>query len=179
MFCFNSIAIAACLLASVSGLPQGSYSGASKKALYFLQNNPAGSSLLALDVTNGQAAKPVRVSTGGVGSAVVNATTHQPMMPYTLQSQGAVAVGGDYVFTINSGSSTLAMLKIDPANPSHPVMVGQPVDTMGDFPISVAYDNCYRKGTLNFFELFFHKLIYNSLRLEWWSEEQRGLLEHQ
>lgn len=143
---FKSIAAAASLVVSASALPQASYGNQDKKALYFLQNNPAGSSLLALHLNNGQASNPVKTSTGGIGSAVVNATTGLPMRPDSLQSQGAVVTGDDYIFTLNSGSNTFAMFKVDPIDPTHPIMMGQPVDTMGDFPISVAYDGCYKKG---------------------------------
>ena len=71
------------------------HSSSVKKAIYFLQNNPLGSSLIALDISNGQAANPVRTETGGKGASVLNATTNQPVGVDTLASQGSVVVDGD------------------------------------------------------------------------------------
>ncbi|KAL9055375.1 MAG: hypothetical protein Q9162_003572 [Coniocarpon cinnabarinum] len=124
------------------GLPQAGYpSGGDKQALYFLQNNPSGASVIALELENGQAGNPIRTSTQGIGSGVMNLTSNEAVDVDTLNSQGAVAVGGDYLFAVNSGSNTLAMFKIDSSDPTHPQMMGQPIDSQGDFPVSVTYSD--------------------------------------
>ena len=42
------------------------------------------------------------------------------------------------------------MFKIDPLDPTHPVLAGKPVDTLGEFPVSVAFDNsCGRVCVVN------------------------------
>lgn len=141
-------ATASLLLAAIPafGMPQYGYGPSAKKAIYFLQNNPVGSSLVALEVNNGQAGNPVRIPTGGNGAGVVNATSGQAVMADTLNSQGAVAASKDYIFTVNAGSNTLAMFKVNPWDPTHPQMVGQPTDTRGDFPLSVTYSEELRQG---------------------------------
>lgn len=52
------------------------------------------------------------------------------------------------LFTVNAGSNTLVMFRIDPADPYHPMMVGGPIDTMGEFPNSVTYSPRLQTGTL-------------------------------
>ena len=42
------------------------------------------------------------------------------------------------VFAVNAGSNTLSMLAIDPADPTKLTMVGSPVNTCGDFPVTLA-----------------------------------------
>lgn len=43
------------------------------------------------------------------------------------------------LFTVNAGSDTVVMFSIDPEDPVHPRMVSAPVDTQGQFPVSLAY----------------------------------------
>lgn len=62
-----------------------------------------------------------------------------PAGPDGLFSQGAVKVSQNYLFTVNAGSNTLSFFTIDPKDPLYPRLVGQPVDTEGDFPTSVDY----------------------------------------
>ena len=47
---------------------------------------------------------------------------------------------------MNPGSKTLSVFKIDPQDPLHPKLVGQPADTQGDFPMSVAYSDTLKKA---------------------------------
>lgn len=51
------------------------------------------------------------------------------------------------LFTLNAGSDTLVMFGIDPEDPWHPKMVGEPISTMGEFPASVAYSEKLKTGT--------------------------------
>ena len=56
-----------------------------------------------------------------------------------LFSQGAVALSGDLLFTVNAGSNSLSMFKIHEHDATRLTLVGQPQSTLGQFPISVAY----------------------------------------
>ena len=51
-----------------------------------------------------------------------------------------------YLFTVNPGSNTVSMFSIKPSDPLHPVLVGNPADTLGDFPMSVAYSSSLSMG---------------------------------
>lgn len=63
--------------------------------VYFLENNPAGASIVSLQVYNGQVGTPVRVLTGGNGALSVNRTNGQDFAVDTLGSQGSVIVSGN------------------------------------------------------------------------------------
>lgn len=51
-----------------------------------------------------------------------------------------------YLFTINSGSNTAVMFKIDPKDPLNLSLVGKPQPTLGEFAMSIAYSSKYEKG---------------------------------
>ena len=51
-----------------------------------------------------------------------------------------------YLFTTNTGDSTLSMFRIDPKDPMHPKVVGTPAPTLGDTPVSVAYSDAIKTG---------------------------------
>ncbi|KAK3642767.1 hypothetical protein LTR56_010591 [Elasticomyces elasticus] len=106
---------------------------------YFLDNDPSGNSIVSL-VTDrhGMLSSPVRTSTRGRGSDVVS-LAGVPAAVDTLGSQGSVVVSGNLLFTVNAGSNTASMFVIDPADASYPRLIGTPVDTLGEFPISVDY----------------------------------------
>ncbi|TEY57669.1 hypothetical protein BOTCAL_0209g00080 [Botryotinia calthae] len=116
-------------------------------AAYFLDNNPNGSSIIAMRISreDGTLSLPVRTSTGGKGMFGLNApaanSTAAPAPGFkdTLFSQNSIIVSGDKLFTVNTGSKTMAMFSIHPNDFLHPRMVGRPVDTMGEFPVAVAY----------------------------------------
>jgi hypothetical protein len=108
-------------------------------AAYFLEDDPSGNNIVSLHITSdGHLADPVRTPTGGAGSLMVNSTGFQNTAD-PLGSQGSVIVDGEYLFTVNAGSNTLSMFAIDPWNPLHPRLIGSPVDTLGEFPVSVDY----------------------------------------
>lgn len=68
------------------------------KAAYFLDNDPAGSSIVSLKVgEDGTLSDPIRTSTGGVGSIGTN-TTGFPNSVDSLMSQGSVVLSGDVYF---------------------------------------------------------------------------------
>ncbi|ESZ91748.1 hypothetical protein SBOR_7855 [Sclerotinia borealis F-4128] len=116
-------------------------------AAYFLDNNPNGSSIIALKISHedGTISSPIRTSTRGKGmfglSNLAANSTPTVETQDTLFSQNSIIVSGDKLFTVNTGSNTVAMFSIDPNNPLHPRMIGNPVNTMGEFPAAVAYSS--------------------------------------
>jgi hypothetical protein len=51
---------------------------------------------------------------------------------------------------VNAGSNTVSMFEILPWDPLNPVLVGRPADTLGDFPMSVAYSSALSTGMHGF-----------------------------
>ena len=111
--------------------------GPQNRAAYFLDNDPAGDSIVALDIADadGKLSAPVRTPTGGKGLAGLVAV-----------SQDSVVVSENYLFTINPGDHTISMFIIDDTDPTHPKLVGEPQDTLGLTPISVAYSPKIKTG---------------------------------
>ncbi|KAL8822837.1 MAG: hypothetical protein Q9191_006434 [Dirinaria sp. TL-2023a] len=139
-----------------------------KRAAYTLSNDASGANLLALSISveDGTVSNPTLTPTGGkglLGKKSANASAG----PDGLFGQGAVTVSQDvsltfsrvsrpnpcprdtvhtafanstqYLFTVNAGSNTLSMFRINPLDPLHPKLVGEPCPTLGDFPMSVTY----------------------------------------
>ncbi|KAH8821488.1 hypothetical protein F5884DRAFT_850713 [Xylogone sp. PMI_703] len=111
------------------------------RAAYFLDNNPAGSSIVSLkiDINDGTLSDPVRTSTGGVGMYALAGAA--PGGADTLFTQDSVVVSEDYLFTVNAGSNTVSMFFINQNDPYHPTLVGKPVSSGGEFPASIAYSS--------------------------------------
>ncbi|CAM1506598.1 Fc.00g062390.m01.CDS01 [Cosmosporella sp. VM-42] len=109
------------------------------RALYFLDSDPAGASIVALpvDQKTGQLGQPVKTSTGGLGLISHNAMGQVTVDP--LFSQDPVVIHGSNLFTVNPGSNTLAHFHIGAHDPLHPVLLGTPVPTGGDVPNTLAY----------------------------------------
>ncbi|KAI4100785.1 MAG: hypothetical protein L6R37_005277 [Teloschistes peruensis] len=105
------------------------------RAAYFQDNDPNGNFIVALkiDENDGTVSSPVRTSTGGKGLAGLLAI-----------SQDSVVVWQDFLFTTNAGDNTLSMFWINPNDPLHPQLVGQPAPTLGQTPVSVAYSPQHR-----------------------------------
>ncbi|KAM3543747.1 hypothetical protein ARSEF1564_003300 [Beauveria bassiana] len=111
----------------------------SKRALYFLDSNPANTSIISLPILQDGSldkSRAVRTSTGGLGSIGRNMNGTVPVD--SLFSQGSVVVSGKYLFTVNAGSNTLARFEIPDADPASLKLLGEPVHTGGEFPNSVA-----------------------------------------
>ncbi|TGO45048.1 hypothetical protein BCON_0430g00050 [Botryotinia convoluta] len=102
-------------------------------AAYFLDNNPNGSTIIAMKISreDGTLSLPTRTSTGGKGMLGLDAPA--------ANSTAAPAPGFKEALTVNTGSKTLAMFSIDSNDFLHPRMAGRPVDTVGEFPVAVAY----------------------------------------
>lgn len=77
---------------SFSDFPFGP--GHTIEVIYFLDNDPAGSTIVALPVEGQALGNPVKTSTGGVGGVGENAQG-LPMSPDGLFSQGSIIVGDD------------------------------------------------------------------------------------
>ncbi|USW47921.1 Putative quinoprotein amine dehydrogenase, beta chain [Septoria linicola] len=119
---------------------------------YVLENNPAGSNILSFHIgQDGTLSKPTRTSTGGKGAlsycqGMGCGNQGDPFPVDALGSQGAVHISGNTLFAVNAGSNTLSMFAINPLNPYKPKLLGTPVDTLGEFPISVDYSAKLRQA---------------------------------
>ncbi|KAI1760796.1 hypothetical protein GGR53DRAFT_525712 [Hypoxylon sp. FL1150] len=115
------------------------------RALYFLENNPAGANIVSLKVSDqdGSLSNPARISTGGNGLVGIGSTGAGVTMD-TLFSQDAVVVSGSHLFTVNSGANTVSLFAIPRDDPWRPQLVGSPVPSGGDFPMSIAYSPRHR-----------------------------------
>jgi hypothetical protein len=142
--------LAAALPQQQNGPPNGGFHGPAnghvQRAAYFLENNPAGNNLVSLHIAeDGSLSNPQRTSTGGYGSISLN-SSDLPFLVDSLGSQGSVTVVEDLLFTVNAGSNTISLFTIPPEDPYHPRLVGSPVDTLGQFPISVTYSAQIQKA---------------------------------
>ncbi|KAL8942672.1 MAG: hypothetical protein Q9216_001526 [Gyalolechia sp. 2 TL-2023] len=109
------------------------------KAIYFITNNPAGNSIVALKVGADGLLSPGSITpTGGNGLSSIDGATNQSAGPDALLSQSALKVEGRTMVAVNPGSNTLTMLTISPTDPTKLTMIGHPVSTMGEFPVTAA-----------------------------------------
>ncbi|CAF9915808.1 MAG: hypothetical protein HETSPECPRED_002588 [Heterodermia speciosa] len=109
------------------------------KAIYLLTNDAAGNSIVALKVAaDGTLSDGSITPTGGNGASGTDGKTKAPAAPDALFSQSALKVEGSMLVAVNAGSNTLTMMTIAPDDPTKLTMVGRPVDTLGEFPVSVA-----------------------------------------
>jgi hypothetical protein len=112
--------------------------GNAPKAVYFMTNaKPNMIAALKVDA-NGQLSDGSMTLTGGDGSVQVDPMTGQPTVPDALSSQGSVRVAGNMLFNVNAGSNTASMFMIDQNDPTKLTMVGQPANTAGEFPVTMA-----------------------------------------
>jgi len=74
------------------------------------------------------------VSTHGRGASPAGTPGPDPLF-----TQDSVKVAGNNLLTVNAGSNTVVMFKINPSNPASLKMVGGPVSSGGEFPTSVAF----------------------------------------
>ncbi|KAK2810249.1 hypothetical protein FQN50_003219 [Emmonsiellopsis sp. PD_5] len=107
------------------------------KAVYFTSNNKR-NSVIALKVNeDGTLTEGSATLTEGQGGQAINANG-EPNGPDALTSQHALAVSEDILVSVNAGSSTLSLFKINKENPTELTLIGTPVHTLGDFPNTVA-----------------------------------------
>ncbi|TFK40375.1 hypothetical protein BDQ12DRAFT_494990 [Crucibulum laeve] len=111
--------------------------GQTAGAAYFITNEPSGNFLITAEIgTNGQLTLRRAIDAGGIGAHGIVS----PVGPDPLFSQGSVkaSAAGNIVATVNSGSNTLAVFSIDPNDSTSVSMIGKPVGSGGQFPMSLA-----------------------------------------
>ncbi|KAI4092004.1 MAG: hypothetical protein L6R37_007642 [Teloschistes peruensis] len=118
---------------------QSHASDATARALYLMTNDPAGNSIIALKVNqDGTLTDGSLTPTGGKGQSCIDQRVNRTSYPDGLFSQSAVDVKSNTLVAVNPGSNTLTMMTIDPGNPFKLTIVGSPVPTLGDFPVTAA-----------------------------------------
>ncbi|KAJ3501360.1 hypothetical protein NLJ89_g9371 [Agrocybe chaxingu] len=128
----------ATLAATVAAVPMFSSRGAASQtagAAYFITNEDKNFVVVNRILPDGSVKLAGAISTRGRGAA----GAMEAPGPDPLFTQDAVKVGGNNLFTINAGSNTVVMFSIDAADPTRLKMVGNPVSTGGEFPVSVAF----------------------------------------
>ncbi|KAJ4470259.1 hypothetical protein J3R30DRAFT_1243842 [Lentinula aciculospora] len=119
-------------------------SASSVGSVYFITNEPTGNHVVAADIgSDGQLILRSAYATGGIGSHVVAAATGATTGPDGLNSQGAisVSVASSMLATVNAGSHTVSLFKIDANDSSNLTLIGEPISSGGHFPTSVAFNN--------------------------------------
>lgn len=111
------------------------------RALYLLTNTPQ-NSILALPISpNGTLHGPGTLTpTAGTGASAIDAATNRSADTDTLFSQSALKASGSYLVAVNAGSNTLSLFSIAETDATLLTPIGAPVDTGGEFPVSVALD---------------------------------------
>jgi len=105
-------------------------------AAYFITNEPAGNFVVAAAIgSDGKLTLSQATSSEGLGSHGAPGNGPDPLF-----TQGAVkaSAAGNIVATVNAGSNTLSVFNIDPQNPTNLQMIGKPVGSGGEFPVSLA-----------------------------------------
>ncbi|EMD31311.1 hypothetical protein CERSUDRAFT_119866 [Gelatoporia subvermispora B] len=146
LFTTASLAALSCGSALVSGLPlQGrstvhlrtrTSSSSSHGAAYFMTNEPTGNFVIAADIgSDGTLNLNRAVATHGLGSHGVS----NPLGPDPLFAQGSVkaSASGKLLAVVNPGSNTITAFSINPNDPSDITMIGEPVSSEGEFPMSL------------------------------------------
>ena len=109
------------------------------KAVYLLSNDPIANSVIAMLVAkDGTLSDGSTTPTGGRGASGIDGKTNDTAMPDALFSQSALKVDGNLLVAVNAGSNSLSMMIISSDDPTKLTMVGKPVSTLGEFPVSVA-----------------------------------------
>ncbi|KAJ7337356.1 hypothetical protein DFH08DRAFT_876586 [Mycena albidolilacea] len=105
--------------------------------IYWMSNEPTGNFVFTANLdANGKMLFGDAVYAGGNGAHMGPDTSK----PNALQSQGSVKVVNDKLVVVNAGSDTASIFQIDFQNPAFIRMIGQPISTMGNFPVSATID---------------------------------------
>ncbi|KAH8836111.1 hypothetical protein DL96DRAFT_1550437 [Flagelloscypha sp. PMI_526] len=141
------------IISIVNGFPEtrrdgtivlGPANGTVAGSAYFMSNDPTANYIITTDVhPDGTLSPRFAIPTGGKGGHGIQTV----LGPNALFSDGSVrghGTGTQAVITVNAGSNTMTLFRINTDSPSELVQIGEPVDTAGDFPTSVAYS---RQGT--------------------------------
>ncbi|KAJ6513506.1 hypothetical protein DFH09DRAFT_1049388 [Mycena vulgaris] len=101
--------------------------------IYWMSNEPNGNFLFTANIdADGKMLFGDAVYAGGNGAHMGPDTSK----PNGLGSQGSVKVVADKVVVVNAGSDTASVFQIDFQNPAFVRMIGQPISTQGNFPVS-------------------------------------------
>jgi len=104
-----------------------------------MSNHADGNSLIISSIqANGSVVYEKSIPTGGKG--LHDKTIFVPEKPDAVFAQGSVVVYGTHLWVVNPGSHTLSMFSINPQNALDLKMVGKPVNTGGEYPVSVDVD---------------------------------------
>ncbi|KAJ7104151.1 hypothetical protein B0H15DRAFT_808771 [Mycena belliarum] len=109
---------------------------AASGAVYFISNEPTGNFIVAAGIANdGKLTLRQATSSEGLGDHGQPGNSPDPLF-----TQGAIkaSAAGNIVATVNAGSNTLSVFNIDPKNPTNLKMIGKPVGSGGEFPVSLA-----------------------------------------
>lgn len=102
-------------------------------AVYHIDNNPTSNHVLAYKINAGGTPTYANAyATGGKGTSL---TGGDPLF-----SQDSVAVRKNYLLTVNAGSNSVSLFNISSSDPTVLTMIGNPVDTNGDYPVSVTFN---------------------------------------
>jgi len=126
--------------ALVLGFPVRSNTDDIQGAAYFITNDPSGNYVVSADIqSDGSLVYRRAVLAGGRGAHGLT----NPVGPDALFSQGSIKTSatGNILATVNAGSNTLAVFNIDQDRPSDLTMLGLPVSSEGEFPMSLAINN--------------------------------------
>ncbi|KAJ6540222.1 hypothetical protein B0H10DRAFT_1412878 [Mycena sp. CBHHK59/15] len=106
-------------------------------AAYFMTNDPTANYLVSAAIgSDGKLALYEAVYTESVGAhGLPKPTAFDPLF-----SQGSVGVSAsrNFVANVNGGSNTITVFSISPSNPAQLSMIGRPVSSGGEFPVSLA-----------------------------------------
>jgi hypothetical protein len=148
LFSFSYLLAAFVVSTSVYAVPlqnrQNSSAASGSGAAYFITNDPSGNQILSMNIdSNGHLGGITATSAGGRGAHGLS----DPLGPDGLFSQGSIKTNAakKILVTVNPGSNTLSMFNINPANPAKLRMVGNPVSSEGEFPMSLAINE---EGTM-------------------------------
>ncbi|OCL09746.1 hypothetical protein AOQ84DRAFT_397237 [Glonium stellatum] len=107
------------------------------KAAYFISNN-AQNTVVALKInSDGTLCDGSITPTGGTGESGISGATNMPAGPDSLFSQSPLMITGNFLFAVNPGSNTLSLFSISLNDATKLTPIGNPVSTLGEFPISV------------------------------------------
>ncbi|KAJ7097198.1 hypothetical protein B0H15DRAFT_902565 [Mycena belliarum] len=106
--------------------------------LYWMSNEPNGNFLFTANIdADGKVLFGDAVYAGGNGAHM----GPDKSKPNGLASQGSLKVIRDKAVVVNAGSDTAAVFQIDFQNPAFVRMIGTPISTMGNFPVSATISN--------------------------------------
>lgn len=115
-------------------------SGSSVGSAYFLTNEPDGNFVVAADIgSDGKLTLRQAISTRGLGSHGNDGGANGPD---ALFSQGSVkaSAAGQVLAAVNAGSNTISLFSIDSTDPTNLQIIGDPVGSGGEFPVSLAFN---------------------------------------